>query len=157
MDKGRRRNWTALFALATALTATVSIPALAEKGGRGRQLGVPDVNLGLSEFNRTGAGAAPGASGLTPASGMTPPGQLATPGLRLGNGNAKDTTPTALDPVQPGNNGNGLALGHLEDNGNGSAQGRDAVTGRIATTPNAPDGGASQGSGPKLRQLPTCR
>jgi len=160
MDKGKCGNWTALIALVAAVIATASTPVLAEKGGRGPALGVPDVDLGLSKIQGAGVGAgpfvpspqlhvapglmrgplgngnvpgtvAPGASGLTPASGMTPPGHLATPGLRLGNGNTNGAMQAAPDAVQPGN-GNGLALGYRDDNGSGTAKG--AVQGPVAAT-----------------------
>lgn len=145
--KGQRRT-IASAALIAALAATGSTAVLADKGGRGRHLGVPDVNLGLSHFRKFGTGAgpfvpslklhvapgltrgafgnigvpgalAPGASGLTPSHGATPPGHLPAPGLRLGHGHGAGALPTEPVSVQPGN---GLALGHGSDTGKAKAQ-----------------------------------
>ena len=187
MEKEKSGVSTALFALVTALAATVSTSALAEKGGRGRHLGVPDVNLGLSKFHKGGAGAgpfvpasgihvapglvggpvgnggipgaaAPGASGLTPSHGLTPPGHLATPGLRLGHTNG--AMPATPDPVQPGN-GNGLAVGHRDDDvsavAKGVKQGPVSASDRVAATSQVADRAVSQGNGAMPRHLPTCR
>jgi hypothetical protein len=170
MDKGKCGNWTGLVAWVAAVTAMASTPALADKGGEGRALGVPDINLGLPKINRSGAGAglfvpapqlylapglmrgplgngnvpgaaAPGASALTPSHGLTPPGQRATPGLRLGQGYADGATRDL--------NGNG--------NTNGAAQGQAAPTDRVAATSRVADRGALEASAAMPRQLPTCR
>ena len=167
MEKEKSGVSTALFfALVTTLVATVSTSALAEKGGRGRHLGVPDVNLGLSKLHGAGAGAGPFvpapaihmAPGLVRGQGMTPPGHLATPGLRLGHSNG--AMPAAPVSVQPGN-GNGLAVGHRENVVDGAAQGTKqgalSASDQIAATSDAADRGVSQGNGAMPRQLPTCR
>lgn len=176
MEKENSGVWTALFTLVAALAAAASTPALADKGGRGLHLGMPNTNLGLSKFHRAGVGAGPfvpapglqvapglmrgplGNGGVPSAGahGLTPPGHLATPGLRLGHTNG--VLPTVPDPNEPGN---GLALGNGNDFGNGNvqgaAQGPVAATDRIAA-PSPVDGrNTSPGSEAMPRQLPTCR
>lgn len=173
--------------LIAALAATGSTAALADKGGRGRHLGVPNVSLGLSKFHRFGAGAgpfvpspklhvapglmrqplgsigvpgasAPGASGLTPSHGATPPGHLATPGLRLGSGYSAGALPTEQDSDPPGD---GLALGPHNESGKRKAQAFSqksvAATDRIAATTDGSNQESSQSRESTPRQLPTCR
>jgi len=183
----RQRRAIASAALIATLAATGSTAVLADKGGRGPHLGVPNVNLGLSHFPRFGAGAAPfvpspklhvapgltrgpfgnigvpgalapGASGLTPSHGATPPGHFATPGLRFGHGPSNGATPTVQDSIQPGN---GLALGHDNDLGKGQAQGiargPTVAMDRIAATADGSNQDPSQSRETMPRQLPTCR
>jgi hypothetical protein len=107
-------------ALLAALVAAGSSPALADKGGRGHHRGIPNVNLGLSQFHKAGAGVGPfvplpvvnsapglkhgsavigtgapvsGAAGFTPSHGRPPPGRLDSPGLRLGSGHSTGSPP----------------------------------------------------------------
>jgi hypothetical protein len=184
--KGQRRA-IASAALIAALAATGSTAVLADKGGRGRHLGVPSVNLGLSHFRKLDAGAgpfvpspklhvapglargslgnigvpgasAPGASGLTPSHGATPPGHFATPGLRLGHGHYSGATPTVQESVPAGT---GLALGHGSDTGKakaqGLAQGPTAAMDRMVSTTDGSNEDPSQSRETMPRQLPTCR
>lgn len=162
----RQKRAIASAALIAALATTGSTAVLADKGGRGSHLGVPNVNLGLPDLHKAGAGAAPFvpspklqvAPGLTLSPGATPPGHLATPGLGLGRGHGAGALPTEPVSVQPGN---GLALGH--DNGlgkghaQGTARGPTVGRGRIATTTDGASQDPSQGSEAMPRQLPTCR
>jgi hypothetical protein len=183
----RQARTIASAALIAALAATGSTVVLADKGGRGRHLGVPNVNLGLPHLHKAGAGAgpfvpspklqvapglmrgpfgnigvpgavAPGASALTPPHGAMPPGHLATPGLRLGHGHSNGATPTVQDSVPAGN---GLALGHGNDTGKTKAQelaqGRTAAMDRIAATADGSNQDPPQSRETMPRQLPTCR
>jgi len=63
-------------------------------------------------------------------------------------------------PAQPGK-GDGLALGHLNENGNatanGAAPGRAEAMNRVAATAQAANRNAPEGIGAVPRQLPTCR
>jgi hypothetical protein len=125
------RRAIAIAALIAALAATGSTSVLADKGGRGRHLGVPDPS-------------APGASALTPSHGATPPGHLAAPGLRLGGGHS-----------------DGLALGRHNETGKGKAQAFSrasaAAMDRIAATTDGSNQEPSQSREVMPRQLPTCR
>jgi len=177
LPAARRKPFVARAALFAALVATGSTTALAEKGGRGRQQRIPDVNLGLPELQRPTAGVGPfvpsavsGAAGLTPAQGLLPPGQLDTPGLRLGSGNSAGSppgltgtpgllsSPGAVQSLQPGN---GLAVGKNDDKTPSSkgnlSLGPETAAGRTASTTGASAAEQGRSAESLLRQLPTCR
>jgi len=173
----RRISFAAQAALFTALAATVSIAALADKGGRGHSRGVPNVNLGVAELHRARAGVGPfvpsavsGTARLTPSSGLLPPGHLETPGLRLGRGHSAGSppgltaTPGVVSPpgiMETPQPGDGFGLRH---SGNklrpGPADGLkvpEAESARILSSGDAPASG-QPGSGEAFpRLLPTCR
>jgi hypothetical protein len=154
MDKGKCSNWAALFALVAAVGATASTPALADKGGQGRALGVPGVDLGLPKISGPSAAAAP----------FVPTPQLyVAPGLMrgpVGNGNVPGAAAPGALGLTPSH---GLTPpGHRDDaiNGVSPAAARDpaAATDRITAGAHASDRGMSQVSEPTpRRQLPTCR
>lgn len=162
--------------LLAVLVAIGSTAALADKGGRGHHRGIPNMNLGVAELHRAGAGVGPfvlstvpGAAALTPSHGLRPPGRLDTPGLRLGHGHSTGSPPGltgtqnvlppqgATESAQPGN---GLALGHSDDKPGGKKADvpsiSEAEAARIATTGGS-DSDPSTSSASSSRQIPTCR